>query len=421
MSAQPAPTSLEQPVQLSTVLAGAAVGCGLAVAPAAPTAAITPTAAAAAAKELGLSSPQTCFNPARGTGVVLVLVDGLGWLQLLERKGHAATLRSWLAESPSQYGYTCLPSTTAAALTTLGTGALPGATGMVGYSVRHPATQPGNLGPNLCLISWQDTQLKPEAWQDVPTIFERLQPDGQHQRDTRGQSAPLAVSVGPARFAGSGLTLAALRGAKHVAANRLEDRAEFAAAALRRGTGLVYLYVGELDHAGHAHGWQSQQWLGELERLDAMLAQLRRRVPAGTRIVLTADHGMIDTQVSRQINLATDPTLSADVVQVAGEPRLSHLYLRNPDPDLAAQVAARYREHLGPKAAWVGTRSQAQALLGPLSPRAAGVVGDVVVAMAEDWVLVDPRFHSQVAMDLPGVHGSVTDAERQIPLLVVHA
>ena len=242
----------------------------------------------------------------------------------------------------------------------------------------------------------------------MPTIFERL-PVGS------------AVSIGPSRFAGSGLTEAALRGASHLGADRLEDRPGLAAGALRRGTPLVYLYVGELDKTGHKHGWLSEQWLTQLERLDAAMAELTRRVPAGTRILLSADHGMVDTDPDHRIDLSAHRELVRDVVAVAGEPRLTHLHVADGDVDLAAEVVQRYRRVLGERAMWIGTREQVGEHLGVLGARARGVVGDVVVAMAENWVLVDPRVHSEAAIAMPGVHGSFTPAETEVPLLITEA
>ena len=357
-----------------------------------------------------------------GPGTVVVLVDGLGLEMLRQRRGHTPTLRRWLAQretAPVGTGagiLTCRPSTTAAALTMLGTSALPGTTGMVGYSVlnprlRSPLAASAVPGPDqvLSLITWKgDNVPSPRSWQDVPTIFERL-------------PAGSAVSIGPSRFAGSGLTEAALRGASHLGADRLEDRPGLAAGALRRGTPLVYLYVGELDKTGHKHGWLSEQWLAQLERLDAAMAELVRRVPAGTRILLSADHGMVDTDPDHRIDLSAHRELVRDVVAVAGEPRLTHLHVADGDVDLAAEVAQRYRHVLGDRAMWIGTREQAGEHLGPLGVRARGVVGDVVVAMAENWVLVDPRVHSEAAIAMPGVHGSFTPAETEVPLLITEA
>lgn len=362
---------------------------------------------------------------------IVVLVDGLGLKMLHERLGHAPVLRSWLSATRTEPGpgpaaVTCVPSTTAAALTTLGTGALPGVTGMVGYCVLNPllgrnlpAGAVPEPGQNLSLISWEGPAPDPRRWQDVPTIFERLEPEPAH--DAREQGTPLAVTVGPARFAGSGLTCAGLRGAPHLGADRLEDRPALAVGALRRGTPLAYLYVGELDHIGHSHGWRSEQWLEQLERLDAAMAELERRAPADTRIILTADHGMVDTAPDCRIDISADPVLARDIVAVAGEPRFIQLHVPGSDPVLASEVAERWRSRLGERALWIGTRGEAAQLLGPVGRRAAGVLGDVLVAMSGAWVAVDPRIHSASAIAMVGVHGSLTRDETAIPLLLVRA
>lgn len=426
---------------LRKVLGAAAVSAGLRLGEPDRPGVLTDAEARTAAGAWGiLDRARAERGAARGGGTVVVLVDGLGLELLRERRGHAPTLRSWLTDAepfgsgllgapsgPGPAARTCVPSTTAAALTTLGTGALPGVTGMVGYSVRNPLLPSPAAGDvpraedDLCLITWEGRAPEPRAWQDVPTVFQRLEPDPALTRDATGQSAPLALSIGPARFSGSGLTEAGLRGTQHLGADRLEDRPGLAVSALRRGTPLVYLYVGELDHAGHGHGWTSQEWLRELERLDAAMAELVRRVPRGTRIVLTADHGMVDTDAEHRVTVTDHPDLMAHVAGIAGEPRMSQLYVPGGDADLAQQVAERWREHLGEKAAWVGTRTEAETLLGPVSPRAATVLGDVLVAMAGTWVVVDPRVHSESAIAMPGVHGSITPAETTVPLLLASA
>ncbi|WP_103062089.1 alkaline phosphatase family protein [Actinomyces qiguomingii] len=408
---------------LRVVLAAAAVGAGLTLR-AGPAEAVTAAEAQRAAGAWGLLSDGGAQD---SSGIVVVLVDGLGLQLLQERRGHAPTLRRLLSDAESTSGSgvarTCVPSTTAAALTTLGTGALPGATGMVGYCVLNPRLArklPVGTVPaaenNLSLITWEGKAPDPRHWQDVPTVFERL---------TAGPrsavTVPPAVTIGPKRFAGSGLTEAALRGAPHLGADRMEERPELAAGALRRGVPLVYLYVGELDHAGHRHGWRSEHWLLQLERLDSTMAELLRRVPAGTRVLLTADHGMVDTEPARRLNLTDNPELSRDVVAVAGEPRFSQLYVPHSDPELAAAVADRWRTVLGERALWVGTGREATALLGPVGERTESVLGDVLVAMADNWVVVDPRVHSDSAMAMPGVHGSLTEAEMMVPLLVARA
>ena len=82
------------------------------------------------------------------------------------------------------------------------------------------------------------------------------------------------------------------------------------------------------------------------------------RAPAGTRIVLTADHGMVDTDEDRRVDVTAHPDLARDVVAVAGEPRFTQLYVPGSDPEVAARVAGRWRDLMGERAAWVGTRKR---------------------------------------------------------------
>ena len=400
---------------------------------------VTNAQATQAAKRLGLDQLGDAQAP-----IVMVLVDGLGWQMLHERAGHTPNLRRLLADS--DYLHTCAPSTTAAALTTLATGVYPGAHAMVGYAVRDPLLR-GHLGAGhvpgpgdvFDLITFKNSSHDPLTWQSVPTLIERA-----NAKANAGCGPQLgAVSIGRSKFAGSGLSLAAWRGFKHIGVDALDQRPYQAYRAIKEGAKLVYLYVGELDHAGHNHGWHSDKWLEALEALDAMVGQLFRRLPAGTRIVLTADHGMVDTDRHHRIDLAKEKELAKDVVAVAGESRFLQLYVADdvasapaagspglgvagPRGDggvvensgrekLAQSVAKRWAEFLGDRAIWVGT--DPSPLMGALSPGARAAVGDVLVALNDNWTVVDSRVQSFHATQLIGVHGSLTPVELEVPLI----
>jgi hypothetical protein len=400
---------------------------------------VTNAQATQAAKRLGLDQLGDAQAP-----IVMVLVDGLGWQMLRERAGHTPNLRRLLADS--DYLHTCAPSTTAAALTTLATGVYPGAHTMVGYAVRDPLLR-GQMGAGhvpgpgdvFDLITFKNSSHDPLTWQSVPTLIERA-----NAKANAGCGPQLgAVSIGRSKFAGSGLSLAAWRGFKHIGVDALDQRPYQAYRAIKEGAKLVYLYVGELDHAGHNHGWHSDKWLEALEALDAMVGQLLRRLPAGTRIVLTADHGMVDTDRRHRIDLAKEKELAKDVVAVAGESRFLQLYVADDvanapaasgpargaagtqaaggvvensgRKELAQSVAKRWAEFLGDRAIWVGT--DPSPLMGPLSPGARAAVGDVLVALNNNWTVVDSRVQSFHATQLIGVHGSLTPVELEVPLI----
>ncbi|ROR74281.1 type I phosphodiesterase/nucleotide pyrophosphatase [Bogoriella caseilytica] len=337
------------------------------------------------------------------TSVCVVLIDGLGLRQLAERSGHAPFLRSRLPQT--QTLSTTTPSTTATALTALGTGELGGATGMLGYSLLDPMS-PSHRPSAVSLVGWRDTTLDPRTWQPRPTLAEQL-------REQRSEGGSMAVAqIGPAKFASSGLTLCAFRGMEYVAAESMSDRVEAAVRVLRGGTRVAYLYWSEVDHVGHAHGWRSTEWGEEVERVDAELAVLARRLPRGTLLLVTADHGMVDA--GERIDVAEDPRLTAGVKLVAGEERFAHVYCQAGE---AESVTARWRAVLGDRAQ-VLSRAElgASGLVGSDLSRLS-VAGDLVAIPALGWGIVDSRSQPARALAMKGVHGGLSPEELEVPLL----
>ncbi|QAY71249.1 alkaline phosphatase family protein [Xylanimonas protaetiae] len=384
---------------LAAVLPGAAGALGVAMTTS------TGLDSAQCATALGLPSAER---------VVVVLCDGLGYLNVAERAGHAPFLRGRLPETRRLR--TTFPSTTAAAVSTFGTGTAPGRTGMLGYTQRNPAT--GGLAN---MVSWTEQSdpyrisrpggqqlasplpVPADVLQREPTVFEHVTAAGIR-----------VTSVGPSRFAGSGMTLAALRGAQYVAAEKLEARVDGVVRALR-SPGLAYLYWGDVDKVGHHHGWHSWQWGDALEAFDRELARLVRSVPAGTLVLVTADHGQVQVDLDDRFDVATTPALAEGVALVGGEPRAVHLYASGSPDD----VAARWRDVLGERAV-VATRAEAVAAgwLGPVSDHVLPWVGDVVVAPRGRLTIVDSRTQTPPSLALLGVHGSFTPEEMTIPLVV---
>ncbi|MBT1181848.1 alkaline phosphatase family protein [Bifidobacterium sp. CP2] len=345
---------------------------------------------------------------------IVVLVDGLGFWNLAMRVGHAPYLRSLLRDSANARPIsTCAPSTTVAAMAAFGTGTCPGLTGMAGYTQLAPD------GSRLVqLIQFKDplvpkdpagrvvTIVDPHDLQREPTVFERLVE----------QDVPV-VSSGLAKFDGSPLTEAALRGGRYVSNVLPGERVQAAAQAVRKDGGLAYLYIRDADKTGHAYGWDSDRWIGVFERIDSRLAQLRREAPKGTLIVIVADHGMVTAAPESRIDIAGDPELTQDVRLVGGEPRALMLYAeRGADP---VDIAARWRNRLD-GLALVRTKDEAIAdgLFGPVDGRVEPMLGDVIVQAMHDVTLVDSRTQSDKATRLPSVHGSQTMLEMDIPCLI---
>jgi len=328
--------------------------------------------------------------------VVVVLLDGLGHFQLEARKGHAPFLRG-IESGTITAGF---PTTTAASLSLFGTGLPAGRTGMSGYTARNPRT-----GELANLISWSGAY-RAEEWQPMPSLLA--------EADRAGF---MVTTLGKRTFAGSGLTHAVLRGGQFIGAELLADRIDVALGVAKH-PGVSYCYWGEIDAAGHRHGWQSDQWVAALEDADRELRRLAESLPRDTVMVVTADHGMVDVPGAPRWDVGETPALSEGVELVAGEPRALHLHLRESE---VPGVVERWQETLGDDAV-VMTRLEAEGagLFGPISLEARDRIGDVVVAMAGRSTVVDSRIQSAQSRSLIGMHGSLTPEELRVPLLLAH-
>jgi hypothetical protein len=356
---------------------------------------VVPAVGAALGVALDGRTPTGLELPAAPAYVVL-LVDGLG-ARLLERYAHAAPFLAGLLEG-SEPATAGVPSTTATSLTSLGTALTPGAHGLVGFTSRVPGTE-----RLLNALMWSK-DVDPLEWQPHPTAFTRLQERG----------ATVTV-VNKREFAGSGLTVAAHRGAEYVGADKVGERIAAAVAASREPRSLTYLYDGDLDWTGHRHGVASAQWLQQLAMVDAEAEQLRDALPPAVRLLVVADHGMVDCPTGSRVDVDELPDLRAGVALLGGEARFRHLYCRRGAVD---DVVAAWRSVLGDRAV-VLSRDEvvARGWFGTVSASVLPRLGDVVVAARGDLAVLSTADFPYEA-SLVGFHGSLTPAEMLIPVLV---
>jgi hypothetical protein len=350
---------------------------------------------------MGVAGGEDRLDLGTADTVCVLLIDGLGD-DLLAEHADAAPFLAGLRAGPGGRRMTAgFPATTAASLTSLGTGRPPGEHGVMGYEVLVP-----ELDAVLNCLHW-DPRVDPREFQPTTTAFE-----------TAERAGVAVAQVGPGRFAGTGLTVAALRGGDYLAAETAGERV--AAAGRHLGGGgprLTYVYYGDLDATGHRSGVRSWAWRFQLAAADLIAQQLASVLPVGARLVVTADHGMVDVPHGGRVDLADHPELDAGVAHVAGEPRAVYVHAR---PGAAADVLAAWRDVLGERF-WVRSRDEAVAAgwFGPVvAPHSVGRVGDVVAAARTTTAVIDSRRMKRGLLELVGLHGSMTLAELRVPLLV---
>ena len=330
---------------------------------------------------------------------ILLLIDGLGADSVEKYRDQiphiSALTRTGIVK-------TAFPSTTSTSLATLTTGTLPGVHGMLGYMVQVPRSG----GRILNALKW-DERVDPVMWQPIPTLFERASHEG------------IRVShVAAKRYEDTGFTRAVFRGAEYKGANVIEDLVTRTVESLEKTPSFVYLYMNDVDMAGHSDGVGSEKWIAALRLVDSLVKKLREKVPSGTRLWLTADHGMINA--SHTVILGEENDLLDEVEKLAGEPRARHIYLHEKFSDGAGllETKSKWESFLGDEGV-VMTRDEsisAHLFGGSVSADAHDRIGDLVVIARGGLILVDPtRIHLEAAMI--GHHGADSEIETSVPLL----
>lgn len=342
--------------------------------------------------------------PADVAGACVFLIDGLG-AELLDTYASDAPVLAGLRGPTLQVGF---PSTTAAGLAAIGTGCRSGEHGMVGMSFRLP-----NVGV-INALRW-----RPHPWgEDLrnDAVPEKVQP--RMTEFERASSTGVAVSVvSGAQFNGSGLTRAVLRGGRYVGVHALGDLAATVRTSIA-DRGFCFGYHADLDLVGHLHGPGSAAWRLQLRQVDRLVESIMEGLPSGGLLAVVADHGMVTLDEAQVTDIDDTEFLHEGVDAIGGEVRARHVYTRD---GALEDVLAVWRETLGDRA-WVLSRDDAIAagwfgdrVCDDVRPR----IGDVVAAAKGSsgvlWRSAEP-----VESSLIGQHGSLTDAELTIPLLIAH-
>lgn len=346
---------------------------------------------------LGVAGEADVVGLPAADGYCVLLVDGLGWQQLRAHPSAAP----FLSSLPGRSLTTPVPSTTAASITSLGTGLPPGRHGLVGYQSRLPGTT-----TLLNALEW-DAGVDPGSYQPYPDMFTRA-----------GREGVATTVVSKRRFATSGLTRVALSGGRYRGADTVGERVAAVSHAFDESAGrpaLVYAYDSDLDSTGHRYGPDSDEWYHQLRAVDALAEQVADVLPAGCALLVTGDHGMVHVDPADHVDVDATPGLWDEVVLIGGEPRFRHVYTT---PGAADAVAKRWRNRLGERAI-VRTREQAGAdgWFGAIEQRVVDRIGDVVVAATDSYVCLVPSLWPREAR-MRGHHGSLTATEMLVPCLV---
>lgn len=338
--------------------------------------------------------------------VVLLVIDGLGYHYLCN---HPGALSAYLRGPITSV----FPTSTAPAVTTFLTATAPQQHAVTGWFMYF--RELGTVGKILPFQArWGGSSLAAAGVTagDLigrPSIFNHLEADGYFVIDQQ--------------FVDSSYTLAGAGCAERVGYRDLEH-CFFAIRRIvkkRARRKFIYAYWPQLDALAHQYGIGSAAVERHFEELDRAFAGFVEALrDTGTLVIVTADHGFIDTAPNAVIRLQAHPELADCLaLPLCGEPRVAYCYLRPGRFErFQRYVKERLADHCELYASeqllnegWFG--------LGEPEPRLRQRIGDAVLVAKGRAAIVDRVLGEETWSDI-GVHGGIGEDEMLTPLIVAH-
>ncbi len=351
--------------------------------------------------------------------VVLVVLDALGYrmLQRMWGEGEGGAF-SRLAEAGRLTPLTSVfPSTTDAALISLGSGRPPAEHGWLAYFMY---LREMGVAANAILLSpaWSrqqdslvDAGLDVDELVTVPTLAQHLAEAG----------VPTHATLS-AFFSESAFTGLLYRGVAQIHTHRYASdfwgQLRQALAETRGQRCFHTAYWSGLDTLAHDHGPDADLWAGEFRTVNYLLQhEFLTRLPAedrdGTLLLITADHGQIGIPPEQILTVTEHAELGRHLlVPVMGESRAAFVYAR---PGRREAIRNYLEEHAP---GWFVVVDSAEALDAGLMGRP---VADESYARAGELLVLPTGNHALQQAEPPtrllGRHGGLTPDEMLVPLI----
>lgn len=342
---------------------------------------------------------------ARARHIVLMVVDGLGERTLRRHAGSPHLQQHLLGSLSSVF-----PSTTASAIPTFMTGLAPAQHGLTGWHM-HLSEIEQTLAILPLLPRVGPPTLAPASLPDRlfnhPTLFESLDRE--------------CWVVTPQSIAHSPFNTWHARGAQIAAYSSLPDMfGQLAELLTSPRPRYIYAYFPDFDSLSHHFGTGSRQALQVLGQFDALFGRLIDSL-RGSRswLLVTADHGFIDSPSRRLISLDDHPALAALLQRpLCGERRVSYCYVA---PENRPSFESYVRRWLSRSVHLYDSRQLiAAGWFGPppYHQRLAERIGDYTLVSKGNWTIRD-RLPGERHYPMLGVHGGISDYEMRVPLSAV--
>ena len=338
--------------------------------------------------------------------IILLVIDGLGY-EYLNQYGAGSVFHQHLAGRMTSV----FPSTTATAITTFMTGLAPQQHGLTGWF-----TYLKELGcitavlpfrPRVGANTFNSDNIDVHKLYGHTPLFDLIN--------------RISYVVAPEWIIHSDYNVAHSGGALLHGYNHMEECFSYIESIVQNSSDRKYIYAywPDFDRYSHETGCHSEKVGQHFAELDANFTRLLDGLHGtDTTVIVTADHGFIDTAVDRIIHVDDHPVIQESLVMpLCGEPRAAYCYVH---PDRQKQFVEYIQLELSDCIELYNSQELVEAAYfgaGEIHPRLAERIGHYSLIMKQNYIIKD-RLAGEPAFAHIGVHGGTSPQEMYVPLIL---
>jgi len=188
------------------------------------------------------------------------------------------------------------------------------------------------------------------------------------------------------------------------------------------GRKYIYAYWDGFDRTAHKEGVYSNSTKKQFKDIDNNVRKLSEYLnKKKTLLIITADHGMIDTPKERTIMLSNHPKLAECLTTcLSGESRCAYCYIR---PDKLKQFKEYVKKNLKKECYLVKSEDLIKrnfyGLYTP-HPKLSERIGDYTLIAKENYCIRDALLGQKEKIQ-QGNHGGISKEEMYVPLILIRS
>ena len=353
----------------------------------------------------------------KSKNIILIILDGLGW-EYIKTYGQNSIFNQHIKDRLTSV----FPSTTSAAIATFMTGVAPQQHAITGWFMYLKelgvASRILPFGPKYGGESFDKLKRKGEKAEQLKikaediikqkSFFQKINRKTYYitlskiiQTENTQTMSKGAIILGYKKFNGF------LRQIKRVMTSDSSEK-------------YIYAYWAEFDHLCHEHGITSKEVSGHFQELDTKIGQFIDSIKGtDTTLIITADHGMMDSSLDKTIHMREHPELrKCLVLPLCGEPRAAYAYVH-------PSKVNKFEEYVTTKMAHICELRKSEDVikenfygLFEQNENLFDRVGDYILFMKDDYI-IKHYVLGEEEYNLIGNHGGVSKEEMFVPLFVM--